>query len=789
MLTGLVAISSAQGPRAGVYQPTGSSGTPWKIDDTATLQWGGQPYMPIGATIDGTPESIKLAAANGVKDVVVDLPASGQGWNLALDALKAANLRYLIRIASLSPMAQGFAVEPQAYRMLGILKPQTVSLPLANATGAFVVVASRRDGSVQSSARVPVVNGTLTYDIKGIATDYEYILYVYPEMSSLEQPDYWNVLDQHRDTLLTAFKRSAPGPGLRGIINPLGRTVVLPGNDIRFVPTNPYFHLELRQFLEQKYRNLETALRGWSMSASDFSAYDEKNVVVNGFDKLARLVPLWSGTKGLGQLLDPVTNKLYTADLKKSAAWRDIAATVNAAAARRYDRLVNAIRTVVNVPVVQEWAGWSAPYENPTPALDGIAMRTSGNSLVTTLDTASRAASSLTRWSNRGWLLASDLDFGASPDLAARVSNTTNDLYSLGSHAIFIHASDAATLKVVAAEDAGRNRSSADLASLQPPLYFPENAYGTASIQKLPGGRWWLPAPMDGDNFDLGPDFRAYRMVQNGQTAFVVWTLKPGRVKFMTSNPKTIRVTSLDGVSPDIRIAKKTFELTMTQYPLVFTDVDQIPVPQTALDATVKMFTDLQKASRVEHGDIVEEDASFRNYLTGLDANPGGNFLMLRRVLQRVEYKMGSYSWLEAERNLDNNFSEAREIPGCSDDRALVLRTPLPSAAGFYADYNVSVRTTGDQDVWISARIPADRRSDVQMIVGGQVLTISQPPVSGYGDHFAWYNLGKTRLSGNQMKIKLVVLNGTDADFAFDSILLTPDVFTPDGIRLPSANR
>ena len=75
------------------------------------------------------------------------------------------------------------------------------------------------------------------------------------------------------------------------------------------------------------------------------------------------------------------------------------------------------------------------------------------------------------------------------------------------------------------------------------------------------------------------------------------------------------------------------------------------------------------------------------------------------------------------------------------------------------------------------------------MIIGGQVLTISQPPVSGYGDHFAWYNLGKTRLSGNQMKIKLVVLNGTDADFAFDSILLTPDPFTPDGIRLPSSNR
>jgi hypothetical protein len=264
---------------------------------------------------------------------------------------------------------------------------------------------------------------------------------------------------------------------------------------------------------------------------------------------------------------------------------------------------------------------------------------------------------------------------------------------------------------------------------------------------------------------------------------------KPGRVKLLTTNPKAVRVTSLDGVNPDPKITKKSIELTMTEYPLVFTDVDQIPVPQSALDATIKRFAELQKANAVSHGDIVEEDASFRNYLSGLDANPGGNFLMLRRVLQRVEYKMGSYSWLEAERNLDNNFSEPREIPGCSDDRALVLRTPLPTPAGFYADYNVSVRTTGDQDVWISARIPADRRSDVRMIVGGQVLTISQPPVSGYGDHFAWYNLGKTRLSGNQMKIKLVVLNGTDADFAFDSILLTPDPFVPDGIRLPSSNR
>src|SRR6185369_5392842 len=101
----------------------------------------------------------------------------------------------------------------------------------------------------------------------------------------------------------------APGAGLRGIVNPLGRMLALARNDARFVPSSPYFRYEFRTYLEKKYRNIEVAQRAWSLSSNELKTFDE----------MARLVPLWAGNRGVSQLWDPTNDKMILCDQKRSS--------------------------------------------------------------------------------------------------------------------------------------------------------------------------------------------------------------------------------------------------------------------------------------------------------------------------------------------------------------------------------------------------------------------------------------------------------------------------------------
>ena len=94
-----------------------AQGPNWSIAPEHRPVWDGRPYVPIGARISGTPESIAAAKAAGIEDVVVELPVSGAGWSEAFQALEKAKMRYLIDIDSAAPSAVGIGVEPAGYRI------------------------------------------------------------------------------------------------------------------------------------------------------------------------------------------------------------------------------------------------------------------------------------------------------------------------------------------------------------------------------------------------------------------------------------------------------------------------------------------------------------------------------------------------------------------------------------------------------------------------------------------------------------------------------------------------
>jgi hypothetical protein len=730
--------------------------------------------MPEGMRIEGTPEQIAAAKKAGIQDVIVDLPSTGTGWREALVALEASGMRYIISVNGLMPAAKGIAVEPEAYRVSGITTDQHVEFAMPGATSAMVLLVTERDATLQSSQRVPIVNGKFIFDVKA-PNSLEQVLLVYPEQSEATHPDYWDGFDNQRDTLLTALQRDKPGKGLRGILNPLGQMFGATNHVGRFVPESTYFRMEFRAYVESKYRNMQTAMRSWAMGTND----------IESFDGLARLVPMWSGTRGIGELWDPTNDRMYTCDQQKSLIWNDIDAVVQMAAAKRFERLVPAVQHVVDVPVIQEWSGWSAPFEATTPELSGLAFRGAGNTSEDVLNAGARATSSVARWKGAGWLICSDVEHATSG-----VTSVFDDYSAMGVRGWFV-SSDKPEVQTAVAVDASRREADLTLSSFSPvPLYFPENAFNPAGPRTLAGNKYWLPSPADGNRIDYGAGFEGYRYFDGTSYSTVLWTNgSPGRVRLRLMSPKTAVFATCDGSDPKIKLLKTGVELTLDNNPLTISGTEQLPVPEPSFVETTVHFDQLLRYGDATHHDIAQSAYRYKDAMTSFERDPGTSFLLMRAQLGNLNRQLGKFVWVEAEATRDTNFSEIAPVSGCSNGAVLAMHTPVTTdQRGYFANYVLPVRTDGNVDVWIAGRIPEGMRKFVTVVVAGQRFDIKSPPVSSYAAGYEWYNLGTTKLNGHEAKVSVEVNAPDGAELMLDTVLLYPGgTFQPDGIHIPDA--
>lgn len=775
LLAALAAVAFAQS-REGTYRPAGGAASEWRINEHHTLLWDGVPYLPVGLRVEGTPERVAEAKSAGIADLVLELPASGVGWDATLQAADAAGMRYVVCLNSLAPTAKGIVVEPQGYRVRGITENRALSLKLPGATRALIVLMTDRDGVVESTQMVSIVDGLLQTTVEP-KNSLDHTLLIYPEMASLDLPDFWEGFDRHRDALVGALLRHRPGPGLRGVLNPLGAVVRLATRDVGTIPTSPYFRDEFQSYLETRYRNVETNQRAWSMSSSPITT----------FRQMARLVPLWNGTKGVSLLWDPVENQTFVCNSKYSTIWSDLESTIGSIAARRYSRLAAAIRATCDVPVVQEWAGWASPYESATPAVDGVGMESVGISPSEIAASAGCAASSLLRWRTPGWLVATDVELQGAVNPADALRPVLDDLASLGARGWFVRSRDAAAIQALAAEAALRSRDVSFSQWSPSAVYFPENATNPAVAQRLPGGKWWLPSPANGNRIDLGSDFFGYRYESGATSFFALWTLRgTARVQLRMLDPKIAQFESADGTDPQPKLNRKGVEVTVRDVPLLITGTTEIPVPEPALNETIQRFDQLLGIAEAQGRDASEERFFFRDALNGFDRNPSGSYALLRQQTSKLNLKLASYTWIEGESSRSNTFSEVLAVPGCSGGSVLSLRSQLnPGPEGYFAEYNVPVKSEAEQEVWLAAEIPPGSASSVRVFVGGQTMSVSGPSTGRYGSGYGWYRLGTTRLGGNTQKLRIQVDSARGVAIAIDAIMISPTRQKPSGIFPP----
>ena len=764
-----------------------SSRIPWSVDAAGVFRWGQEIYHPIGATIGASPAEVAAAITGGMRDVVLNLPLDSSDWNIPIAELEKAKVRYMIRLEGGSPPTRGILVDPAGYRVSGVTDSQKFVFPLADADSAVVLAADKVDGTVTQWDRVLPKDGVVAVDIKSATASAERVVLVFPDGDSYAQLDAWENFDRYRDRLLRKLKATKFGEGFRGLINPVGGTTQLPKDEPSVVPSSDFYRIEMARFLDHKYRSLDTALRAWgipasfNISAPDASAAGQFKSLLT-FADVARLVPLWRGQRGVSRFYDPVSNRMIEANNRQSAAWADIAEVIRRASITRFTRLSQSIRTAVDVPVLQEWSGWSPVTESPDIHLTGMAVTAEGAGFSDLVERGARAASTALRWEQPGLLVASDIRLKG--DQWSQAGAVADDLESMGMRGVFFRADSPAAFAAIKAQ---QERLSAAGPNLELPraLFFPENASEPAQAQRLPGGFWWLPSPAQGNRIDIGSHFFAYRTQTKGRNQLFMWTDVPGRVKLFVTKPDLITIRNIDGSDPAPKKVKGGLEMTMGQLPSVFESIDELPIPEPALQETMGLFKALNDRNKTLKRDITEELLAFQTASQGMDRNPSGSYVLLRQVLRNASLKIGDTSWIEAESSKNNSFSEYANLGGCSGGAALTLSPRLANATGFFAEYSVSVRYYGIQNVWIAARIPANKRGLVTLTVGGQTLTLPEQPTAFYGQGFAWYKLGTTRLSGNLATARIDVTNALFADMAFDAIVFTPENFSPRGLTLP----
>jgi hypothetical protein len=783
-LVGAQAIGQTNPPTAA---PTKDQATPspvsdeanWAISPGHSILWRGSRSVLAGIRVDGAPEAIKDAAKLGFKDFCVELSVvSGSGtanWEPVLAALEGVGAEYLISVNNLAPMADAYAVDPAGYRVPGITSPRHISIKIPGATSVLAVLATSSDGTIQWNKKIATPDGQLDLDVDP-DNELDHILLIYPRLTNSSLIDCWEGFDQARDNLLSSLQRHKPGTGCRGIVNPIGASPHLFGGEISTVPTSAVFQLQYRNYLENRYHSVDTAINSWSMSSSS----------VDSFDRLARLVPLWSGLRGIPGLWDPVTNEVIPVDSKHSVAWDDLRNAILSSARLRFRHLTDSIHQVVDVPVVQEWNGWSLPYEGAT-GVDGIGLVTDGAAPSTLLEEAGRGASSMLRWSKPGWLIASRIQ-GLDTSTTAEMQAVAEDLTNIGARGYFLQSTNVDALKKWAGvAQALRGNPTPD--EVVRPLYFPENAYNPAEPQSLPGGTFWLPSPDSGDRLDLGSKIRGYSIGNFNDQRAVIWSpAGPINARLRLLEPKRAVVTTVSGTPVPIKSSKTWIEVPLSAVPVVISGINELPVPEIAIDETATRVEQLIAIAEATHRDITADAFAFRDGQNSLDRGPGAGYLSMRHAYSNLSLRLADYTWIEGESAKTFTLGEVVELPGCSAGRGFSVRSRLSLPGQTYrVEFPARTHSTNEQEVWIAAKIAPGDRGKVHVVIGSQSLPITGTASSPYSDGFAWYRCGVTRLGAESGSIAVELDGSSGVDVIIDTVLLTPRAFTPSGTTKPDA--
>ena len=312
----------------GIYLDARGGRHPWSIGQAHGLSWDGQAYLPVGAvfapaswTGAATEASwakdraaLDLLGKRAVHDLVLSAGTKGltrvspAAVQRVLDYLDANGFHYGLRIADFpkNPLI-GYVVKPAVYRNPSpSAAGPTRFRHIPGLADAFYLLVSPQDGDIEERGDAAVSDGeTAAVTLKAApASD---VLLLYPQRLYLpgtpesRLPDLWQGYDEYRDRLLSFFSRVHPGPGFRFFLDPITEGIGFGGEVDNVVPTTDGYRLDFEAWLTKKYNhNVDDLNKGWGIKEHDLP----------DFTTAARSLPLWSGSKGVLAVYDPLKKTL-----------------------------------------------------------------------------------------------------------------------------------------------------------------------------------------------------------------------------------------------------------------------------------------------------------------------------------------------------------------------------------------------------------------------------------------------------------------------------------------------
>lgn len=760
----MLALAQAQDQAAGQAEPAKGA---WTISPQRSVFWAGVEHVPIGACLPADLAKIREAQAAGITDFVVEFNLDGPSWEPIVQALETAGSRYFIRISTPSPAPKVWAVEPGAYRQQ-MTSRKSFDLEIPGAESAVAALVNKRGGDVRWSQRVQAKQGRISFiaDAYGL----ESVLLLYPNLKEASLPDFWDGWDQHRDSLLRAVSSAKLGRGFRGMMDPIGSVASFPSEQNSIVPSSEMFRLELEQLLQVRHGTIDKALDAWSLRASD----------IRTFKRLSRLIPLWSGRRGVSGLYDPVLDRVHTADSGRSTAWKDIRDAASETMHRRVNRLVTALESLFDAPVIQTFTGWQGPWTRSSTALHGLCLQFDSGDLNATAAGTGRAAGALSSWIKPGMMSAL---VSLSPDPAQRqpVEKTVQEGMSLGVSGWFFRPSKPEDLAEIATASRTAERLWAGYGASVRILPFPESARGAAQPQQIASSIWWAPGPGTGERLSLEMGVEGYRYQSGADKFLALWANEPKVVRFRANEPKKLIFETLDGSPPSVRYkGKKELDITLGRLPILIRDPEEVPAPIESFalaGGRIKTLMD-NFDSQVDVGG--QTSNVLADCLRGFDAQPGGSLVKALDLLRVVGPRVAPYSWTEAEQITDQTFSDTEDISGASRGKVLSATSRLGTQE-FAAAYGTRIRKSGLHEIWVAGRLTPKQLSAMGLAIGGTEVVPEGRLVQLFGSDLAWYRLGAIDLQPGVTQIKLSLKLPAGESALLDVVLLTPLPFTPNG--------
>lgn len=792
---------------SGTFVDSAGSQHAWSINDGHTLIWDSKPYIPVGKVFvsrylaaEAQDEAYQADVAaldalksKGITDIILKsggpiTDSKAASLQKIVSYLDSSGFNYGIEFADGPRQAlAGYVIAPGTYRMEGPSEDTTVKCTWPGVDSAIYIIVSKFDNSVKANGGAVVKDGKVTIYLPSPLKTGE-VLIVYPHKTLDDVADLWGGFGEYRDRLLTFLKDVKFGSGLRFFIDPFGSKMDFTDDMATFLPTSGGFRLGFEAYLTRKYRFEGGLNAGWGLNEN-----------LESIERAARLVPLWSLTRGVPYAYDMAGAHMFSINPAISGQiWGDIIDYRDMSAQECMNTISDMLRKqVANVPVIFKSGKYHRIYANPygMGGMDGLAANAYGTGEAP-VDRVAGGVYSLAEESSKStWFIVGGTQAsadGRTPYLTESAMLATLDSFrEIGCKGFFVDnvVGDSNQADWLASF---KGKISKDWTDFKPTVInFPINPLTGAYVKRLARDTWWLPTLRRGETTYIGDGFLAYTIL--GESRSYIWS-NAGKAA-VTMGCRTGVVPSVDfpaGIS--LSAKKKLFTLDLADSPTVlrgisFTEVFPRETAQSQIEKLSNLIITADRAGidvKKARGGLESANRVLSNgqaYISyGIAADAANE---LRAVL-------GPELWIEGELSPAANFGKPVAAPGASAGLALVLDTTDNAPLDPYnVIYGFATTANSSHEIWVAAS-PPDDASPVSWSVddgGWTQLSAAERKTIEYAPGLFWYKIGVSNLVPGSHTIAFRADGKRSQDnryyFAIDAIVLSPHPFTPDGILKP----